>query len=61
MIVSDSDSATLIGKADKVIADIKAYEQAGVSHITCDLTATNAEQLMGLLERLGKEVLPKVA
>lgn len=60
VMVSDSESAMLIGKAAKVIADIKTYEQAGVSHITCDLIASSAEQLMGMLERLGKEVLPKV-
>jgi len=60
VIVSDSENAMLIGKAAKVVADIKAYEAAGVSHITCDLIATSPDQLMGLLERLGKEVLPKV-
>ena len=60
VIVSDTESATLIGKPAKILADIEAYASVGVSHITADLVAQNAEQLMGLLDRLGKEVLPKV-
>ena len=60
VIVSDSESATLIGKADQILADIRRYAAAGVTHITCDLPAKSEQQLMTLLERLGKEVLPKV-
>jgi hypothetical protein len=59
-MISDTQRATLIGRPGQIIADIRAYEAVGVTHLTCDLPATSADQALEFLERPGAEVLPQV-
>ena len=60
VVFSDSERGTLIGKPEQIVADIKTYERVGVSHLTCDIIATTPEQALSNLDRIGKEILPKV-
>jgi probable F420-dependent oxidoreductase len=60
VMISDTQRATLIGRPGQIIADIRAYEAVGVTHLTCDLPAGSPDQALEFLERLGAEVLPQV-
>jgi probable F420-dependent oxidoreductase len=48
----------LIGNAEEVAEDIRAYEQAGVSHLVFGFRTTNGEEMLQQIERFAAEVKP---
>jgi hypothetical protein len=49
------------GTADQVIADIRAYADAGVTHFVWDFTNQDLHLVLGNLERFAQEVRPKLS
>lgn len=59
-VVPGGQGERLRGPADKIVEDVKAYEAAGVQHLTCDIVAGSEQELFEQLDRIGQEILPQV-
>jgi probable F420-dependent oxidoreductase len=48
------------GTAEQVVADIRAYADAGVGHFVWDFTSQDLRQVLGNLARFAREVRPRL-
>jgi probable F420-dependent oxidoreductase len=51
----------LIGTAEQVAEDIRAYEQVGVSHLVLGFRSTHGQEMLQQIERFAAEVRPRLA
>jgi probable F420-dependent oxidoreductase len=51
----------LIGTAEQVAEDIRAYEQVGVSHLVLGFRTTDGQEMLRQAERFAAEVRPQLA
>lgn len=54
------DRGMFCGGADQVIADIRQYQDLGVTHFVFDFTVPELRSALANMERFAEEVLPKV-
>jgi alkanesulfonate monooxygenase SsuD/methylene tetrahydromethanopterin reductase-like flavin-dependent oxidoreductase (luciferase family) len=57
---AESPRRALIGTAEQVAEDIRAYAQVGVSHLVCGFRTTNGQEMLQQVERFAAEVRPLV-
>jgi probable F420-dependent oxidoreductase len=55
---SGASRRALIGNAEEVAEDIRAYEQVGVSHLVFGFRTTRGEEMLQQVERFAAEVKP---
>ena len=48
----------MIGTAEQVAEDLRAYEQVGVNHMVFGVRTTNGQEMLQLVERFAAEVRP---
>ena len=60
LVFSEHDRRPMQGTPAQILEDIQAYAQQGVSHITFDIPTIDFAALMTTLERIGREIIPKV-
>lgn len=54
------DRIPLRGTAEEVVADIRSYQEAGVSHLVLDPVATDLRSYLAIMERFAEDVRPRV-
>jgi alkanesulfonate monooxygenase SsuD/methylene tetrahydromethanopterin reductase-like flavin-dependent oxidoreductase (luciferase family) len=55
---SGASRRPLIGNAEEVAEDIRAYEQAGLSHLVLGFRTTNGAEILQQIDRFAAEVKP---
>jgi probable F420-dependent oxidoreductase len=57
---ADGPRRALIGTAEQVAEDIRAYEQVGVSHLVLGFRTTIGQEMLQQIERFAAEVRPRL-
>jgi hypothetical protein len=57
----DGRRVTFTGSAEEIVADARAYEAAGVSHINIGFESSGIGDAKSKLDAFAKDVVPKVA
>jgi len=58
--MDDSSRMPMTGSASDRVADIKAFEEAGMEMMVINLTANDRQQMLDRMEAFAAEVMPNV-
>jgi alkanesulfonate monooxygenase SsuD/methylene tetrahydromethanopterin reductase-like flavin-dependent oxidoreductase (luciferase family) len=57
---ADGPRRALIGSAEQVAEDLRAYEQVGVNHVVLGFRTTHGQEMLQQVERFAAEVKPQL-